>query len=306
MQNKALIVLESLKKEKICSDQDKRGFSKLLSVARTVTAQHIAKLGMIPPGLTASVAITLLKVGLCQELSQRFILEYAINFKEQNINLIFLSNPVSCHTKEDHMLVMIGDAIATDDLFIGRSAAAVSLAESGQLFTEFLTSNKAAVFADPLLDCAGTSEQGLEPLFEYCQKYNLTHIVGIRSFKSIPKFVETAVTVKSNAIQIAGYVEKTIKLTYLECMKIRAQAGGDWDYSAERNYFFFKANNPDQIQKLHLDFQQSGFKPEEIATAEGLRSKTPMFFVKRGRELPLLRLVEAMQPAASTVEVKTI
>jgi hypothetical protein len=49
--------------------------------------------GIIAPGLTACVASTYLKVGLCQELSQRFVLEYCLKYKRKDVSLIVLSNP---------------------------------------------------------------------------------------------------------------------------------------------------------------------------------------------------------------------
>lgn len=93
-------ILQLLNEEKISSSST-RNFNTFLKYARATTTRYAA--GFAAPGFTACVATTLLKTGLCQELSQRFVLEYCIKYREQNISLIILSNPTVGHTKNDDL-----------------------------------------------------------------------------------------------------------------------------------------------------------------------------------------------------------
>ena len=54
------------------------------------------------PGLTGCVAVTLLKVAACQELSQRFSLDYFLAFEESNISLVFVGNPETVGRQDEH------------------------------------------------------------------------------------------------------------------------------------------------------------------------------------------------------------
>lgn len=104
-----------------------------------------------------------------------------------------------------------------DELLLGKNpqgtGCTINPDEVNQNIMEFFTHNKESVFADPLLHCFGNLDSGLTPLLDYCSKYNLTHVIGVRSYHAIPGFVENASTIKSNAVAIAKKVESRIGVT---------------------------------------------------------------------------------------------
>lgn len=204
-------ILKLLDTENINSPVSKNDAEgKRFDIIRKLATKTSLEMNIVAPGLTQCVATTLLKVGLCQELSQRFILEYILKYKNQNISLIMLSNPdVGCK-EEDHMLVILGPVQAPDYLYIGKNTgvgSTFSPKDANQLLTEFLEANKNNVIADPLLHCFGNIDEGLSPLQEYCQKYNLTHVVGVRSFRETPYLVQNAPIIKKNAGDLAEKIK---------------------------------------------------------------------------------------------------
>jgi len=207
-------ILKIIEKENIISSPNVPDFSRKLNKVRNLTLNSATISSMIAPGMTSCVATTFFKVGLCQELAQRFVLEYCIKFKQNNISLIFLSNADQGHKKEDHALVYIGNIIAPDELILGRSndQMVVNPREVNQKLTDFLSKNREGTFADPLLRCAGNTSEQLAPLMEYCQKYELTHVIGVRSFSSIPSLIENASAIKNNATILVERVKPYINL----------------------------------------------------------------------------------------------
>lgn len=191
---------------------------------RTLTLEIANSSRIIAPGLTHCVATTLLKVGLCQELSQRFVLEYCIKYKKKDISVVFISNPSEGHKKEDHAFVQIGPLKVPDSLLLGKNpqgtgtGCTINPDEVNQNIMEFFANNKESVCADPLLHCFGNLDSGLTPLLDYCSKYNLTHVIGVRSYHTTPSFVENASAIKSNAVTIAKKVESQIGVTHVKSL----------------------------------------------------------------------------------------
>ncbi len=183
-----------------------------LNLIRKIATDTAYEMRVIAPGLTSCVATTLLKLGLCQELSQRVVLEYILKYKKQDISLIFLSNPSIGHKNEDHVLVIIGPVQAPETLYIGKNTGIGCKLnpDANQLIPKFLSINKESVIVDPLLNCLGNIDSGLSPLFEYCDKYNLSHVIGIRSYHSTPQLIENAPEIKNNALIIAEMVKTKI------------------------------------------------------------------------------------------------
>jgi hypothetical protein len=121
---RAKTILDILKGEKICSSLEGVGFNRKLNITRELAEKLTIKSGYMAPGLTATTATTLLQVGLCQELSQRFALEYAIKYKANDVHLIFLGNADFKNLNNDnHTLVVIGDIRVSESLFIGRGSS---------------------------------------------------------------------------------------------------------------------------------------------------------------------------------------
>lgn len=197
---RAHFLLDSLKKEQI-DTSDTFDKNPIFGMVQKLTLRLASDANIIAPGLTACVATTFLKLGLCVELSQRIALEYALMYKEKNINLIFLDNPNDRHT--NHTLVQIGPITTPDYLLIGKNASNPILIRGRFSLSEFLKTIENTVLVDPLLGCAGTSEKEIAPLLTYCEKNGITQVTGVRSYSATPSFVESAVEIKENAFNIA-------------------------------------------------------------------------------------------------------
>lgn len=190
---------------------------KLIQI-RKYTSEMAESSGMKAPALTACVTTTLLGYGLCQELCQRFVLEYVLKYKRQDISLIFMSNPKQGHTKEDHLLVYIGNIKVPEELIIGKGSSdtIIEPEKINQNLDEFLQNQNDGIFADPLLNCAGFSKEEIFPLTTYCERYNLTHIIAVRSYHRTPLFLESAEEIKTNAKKIAQVIEESYLLPTIE------------------------------------------------------------------------------------------
>ncbi len=190
-------ILSLLDSENISSDENHL----MLKVARDLTLRMANSFPA--PGLTSNVATTLCGVGLCQELCQRFVLEYCLKHGEQNVGLVFLNDA----GKGNHVFAYIGTPRISDDLFIGRGTQATALSSNRKTsLHDFITANPDIIFVDPLLKFADSADQ-LQPLMEYCHKHKITHIAGVRDYANTLGLVENAKMIKSNAESIAGKIK---------------------------------------------------------------------------------------------------
>ena len=199
-------ILEALEKEKICrsSKEDPR-FGKKLNAMRKFARLYITP-EMIYPQLTINAAITLLKMGVCQELSQRFILEYCIQTKQQNMSLIVLANKENF--QENHELAYMGPLKIPEEMIIGKDPSLILPVEHAQSIEQFMKSHAQGLFVDPLLNCLGLwEEDGLKPLVEYCQQNKITHVMGVRPFAHLQGFTQMAPTIKQNAQRLAKILQ---------------------------------------------------------------------------------------------------
>src|SRR3990167_5087773 len=198
-------IFELLSKEKIISSGG-ADFSEKLNLARGLTAQLAHASGIIAPNLTACVATTLLKVGLCQELAQRFVLEYILQYQDTDIGLIFLVN-IDDPSKSNHALVYIGSVTVPEQLMMGRGSGKLMIdpTKNNQSLSDFFEKNKAneGILADPLFHCAGISIEEIMAMIIYCGQYAIKHVCGVRPYNNIPHLIKNVWTIKNNAIHIA-------------------------------------------------------------------------------------------------------
>jgi hypothetical protein len=117
--DRANILLAILDKENICSSGSKEDYADKLKIVRTLTLQE-ASASKVPAPFLTSFCTTLLKIAACQELAQLFVLEYCIKYQKQDISVIFLGNTKLDSKEQKHCLVLIGNVIAPEELFIGR------------------------------------------------------------------------------------------------------------------------------------------------------------------------------------------
>ncbi len=187
-----------------------------LDLARELVSRLVSESKLNPPGLITVIATTFLKIGLCQEFANLFLLEYCIKYKKRDVSLIFLNNPAEGHKPEDHMIALIGPIITPDNLIMGRDpnqGCIIDPKNANQPIAEFFSNNSNSVFVDPLLNCFGGLNEGLEPLLAYCSKYKLTHVVGVRCFHKTPNLIERAPMIKQIAYGVATTIAKSFNMT---------------------------------------------------------------------------------------------
>ena len=214
---RAKVILQSLTEEQIqtpekCVDQRLTGRQLILfrDQAMALAEDYPA------PGLTSNVAITLLKVAACRELAQRFALEYILLSKQANVNLIFLGNPETLTQGGDnHVFVLLGSTIASDELFVGRGAGPTLLTDPKNYLplNYFLKQQDSeSVLVDPLLDFAESAHDSCVRLRDYCKQHDITHVTGIKSYETTIGIIEGAALIKENARIVASKIKKQLSL----------------------------------------------------------------------------------------------
>lgn len=194
-------ILSQIREEKI--DTKARNIEQV----RSEIGKLSEKYGVKMPGLTNSVATTFAGVGLCQELSMRFILEYVIKTKCKNISAVIIDNPedhLQGIPRNGHMLVFIGNVEAPGSVFIarGNSNRYVNL-ENRHTFIKFLNQNiQAGILVDPLLQFFGRTDQ-VQPVLAYCKSRSIEHVIGIKTYKFQNFFVEFSGEILKTAQQLA-------------------------------------------------------------------------------------------------------
>lgn len=159
------------------------------------------------PGITAGVAITLLGLGLCQELAQRFILEYILAFQDQRITMLFFANEADMH--QNHAVVLLGDIDVPDSLIIGRGASD-NIMEDTYPMNDFLEKNTGAILVDPFLDSISVINEDMHSFMAYCKAEKITHLVGARLLHATPNIIRLAPMLKSNAVVLAEHYRQSI------------------------------------------------------------------------------------------------
>ena len=156
-------------------------FGSVLNKAREETYKIAYETNKIAPAMTACIATTYLNQGLCQELSNRYIIEYIDKFKDKNISLVALSGTEI--KKEDHMLVFIGPITVPENLVIGKGNNDPIIGiQTTYSLNQLLKENTQGVIADPLLNCVGRTTEEIKPLLQYCEKYGCKYVRAVRSF----------------------------------------------------------------------------------------------------------------------------
>lgn len=204
--DQAMQLLTLLRDEGICNPENTSG-SKLsetcvkLRILRPLI-QHAASQYQAP-GLTGSVALTLLKVGACQELVHRFAVEYFLRFKKATVSIIYTAN--ANISGPNHCFNLIGEVVADDELIVGRNPGPLITSDKKFFIPikEFLDRQKEdAALADPLLDFTDSVKGPCVALLNYCNRNKITHVIGVRKYIEI--FVEHAEEIKANAVLLSN------------------------------------------------------------------------------------------------------
>src|SRR5437016_4463307 len=113
---KAKQILEVIASMNISSDGSNKMTCRKLNFSRKYGLEFAQLQGLMAPGLTSSVATTLLKVAFCQELCQLFLLEYCLEYEAQNVCFVGLGS--KDFSGDNHLLVLVGDYNVPEDLVL--------------------------------------------------------------------------------------------------------------------------------------------------------------------------------------------
>lgn len=203
----AHIILDVLKKEDIKTPENASSMEiRHLSPLRQIVDAHVKAKFCFAPGFTSQIALTLLKMGACSELTHRFVLEYLSHFQSNDVSLVFTANGSNLH--DNHVFCLIGCLVADEALMVGRGSTPSMSADrqDWERIEDFLgQQHPESVLADPLLYCAYTTSSECKKFFEYVHQHQITHVIGIRHFPD--GIVEHIEAIRSNAMLIAQSIQ---------------------------------------------------------------------------------------------------
>ena len=152
----------------------------------------------LAPGLTRCAALTLLKVAACQDLTQRFALEFFLRFRSAPVSLVFAANENDL--SKNHCFAIVGKPTFNEGLIVRGSK---SVEKKFYIpIREFLNQQqKDSVVADPLLDFTEAAKESCTPVLDYCSRHHITHIIGIAPYSE--GIVGVADQIKANAVGLA-------------------------------------------------------------------------------------------------------
>ena len=217
----AQVILRGLVEEKIQTPESS-GFNDITRVALNTFREMTIELSRIypGPGMTGCVAITLLHVAACQELVQRFALEYILLSKQSNVSLVFLGDPETLvHGGDNHVFALIGTVKAPDEIFVGRGARGVKITDCKNFIplSDFLKQQDLeSVVVDPLLNFAESVQDPCTALIDYCARHKITHVSAIKAYNTTVGIVEMAGELKDNARRLAETIKMGIPISLRE------------------------------------------------------------------------------------------
>ncbi len=201
------------------------------------------------PELTKNVAATFFGIGLCQEVSQRFIFEYARQYQVQNIGLIFLAG-----IKNTHVLAYIGDLNKVNDpLLIGRGSSSGAINHNSRTdLKEFINRNSNLIYVDPLLNMVATHDS-VHTLLAYCQRSEITQVIAIRDFSNTPGLILALPQVERNARQLAQMAQLELRQIHRSAQQTRTLSPKDRVWFAATSCAMFPLMTiPPTANKLNM------------------------------------------------------
>ena len=141
---RANTLLKLIHDEQITSSSNKaKGPQIDLGTVRDIASKYSKISNKNFSALTAMVALTYLKVGLCQELASRFVLDYCFRYKKSDVSSVFLSKP-GTDEKESHAIVFMGPIILPDSFEVGEGNSHIfkDPVEINQRLTDFIMAQK--------------------------------------------------------------------------------------------------------------------------------------------------------------------
>lgn len=261
----------------------------------------------LPTGLLSNVITTLFKVGACQELSQLFVLEWALNsdFKEP-VNLILASD----EEEFIHIFVVLGPVNCEEALFIGCNSgpnSELAPVEAHMSLDEFFVAQADdLVLVDPLVNFAefvcwrniqaSSLNKGFDkhdaafkdsPFKEYCDKHKLTKIIGVRHYdvfmnrfdrKAFAKKIVKSAKELTQFIHIHATVTMLYQITMIKIKGSHAK----WNYNSHDNTFCYKADKAtlNKLKELLVENGYSFGKDGEIDIVNTKLGKQPMLIIR--------------------------
>ena len=242
------------------------------------------------PGLTSSAAVTLLKVAGCNELSQRFILEYCLSVKIAEAKLVFLAN--AHNPRENHAFVLLGEVRAPKELF-GQGSFEVSTDRNPSI-SEFLKiQEKNTVMVDPLLGSFGDSDSIAADLTTYCGKHGITHVTAIVEYGA-PVLIEQAETIKANAVMLAAEVNKDQALKLLDDINrtiLRRQSLETWKFHSQNQYFYVKGTEA-AVREAQENLQPFFTKGELHIVRNAVNQNNYLIINQKAHQLDYAKLLD--------------
>ena len=265
-----------------------------LTCLRTVARDAATNMPMA--GLTSCVAVTLLKVGACLEMGQRFAFEYFKAYREQDVSLIFLANRNNSE-HDNHLFILLGPVSAKEHLITAQGSNEALVYSNGappeDLYAFLQAQSPLCVLVDPYLHCVAPAHTPPTVFSDYCRAENITDVIAVKYYKNTVGLIENIGVVNDNAHKVAILANNKKNLHLLNNIQQMAfsavDPGGRWLYKAQVNCFCVKDSEKKLVFLMTL-LKDNHFDGDVVLT-KTLVSKEPMLVIKYAKEYDLAKML---------------
>lgn len=255
--------------------------------------------GVRLPVLVEQTMSTFLGMGIGQELTQRFCLEYLLKTGRSAIAVVALCDPEDINN--NHLAALVGPVKIREEL----EGSAGSYYRSGDFSNKdkritiesfWSEQENGVIWVDPLagLSCLKTKA---EVPAEIMKAYGSSSILNASSYESLSDVVLYAPQVKMDAENLAAYARRKLIQELLEMAVITSPLkNGDspvWQYHSKQDCFFLKGGEESLKVLLEKFKQVYGFSAGptgRVDIVKGIHSGAPMLVFKNIQQIPLLDL----------------
>lgn len=291
-------ILAILKGEKIRtpdSDDNQSSVRKSLSRLRNTTLRLVAEQQVTAPGFTSNSAVTLAKLGAYQELCQRFILEYSLKYKAQDISLLFLGNRDEANPGKGLVVLLVGNISCSKDLLIGSGDSSTQIPHASHRvqLSNFLKSQHVnCIIVNPLTHSYFNLKKNYDSFISYCEHNKSTHVIAVRNYSQAGMLIKNAPNIKEKAQEIAA---SALQLCHLEALNNATPDyfSKKWIFNSDQNGFYLKGPH-DDLQALRASFIANGFPQHRIKLLANTKGKW-FLGIKNARELELQITVDVTE-----------
>lgn len=266
---------------------------------RTVNEKVAAREYFPGLALTVAVATTLLKVGACQEMAQRFSFEYFKKFQEQEISLIFLAGQRLEGASNNHVFVLIGSINVDSALLMaqgGQEASISSLTPHAELNSFLRLQPHNCIAVDPFLKFCTPAHESYALLQQYCHERQITHVVSVKKYHETLGLVESISLVEKNAKQLAEQVNRELNLSLLNGITpfLLPTISSKWTFTSTERKCFTITDTEEKLRGLMACFAEHGFstgKGQEVGLARSTQTNVLMLEIRHADTLDMKRLI---------------